>query len=131
MTLFLPEQIGAGEDNSGFVCGVNAAVDGSYIFHWLKYGYDGDDFVQKANELVYLTEDSGKVETNLLPAYIEKGLIREKYNSIVFRSQELSFDVFGNSYVIGDNSDSLFVLDMDGKIFQNTTALRENRLESR
>lgn len=115
MTLFLPEQIGAGEDNSGFVCGVNAAVDGSYIFHWLKYGYDGDDFVQKANELVYLTEDSGKVETNLLPAYIEKGLIREKYNSIVFHSQELSFDVFGNSYVIGDNSDSLFVLDMDGK----------------
>ena len=115
VTLFLPEQIGAGEDNSGFVCGVNAAVDGSYIFHWLKYGYDGDDFVQKANELVYLTEDSGKVETNLLPAYIEKGLIREKYNSIVFRSQELSFDVFGNSYVIGDNSDSLFVLDMDGK----------------
>ena len=58
------------------------------------------------------------METNLLPAYIEKGLIREKYNSIVFRSQELSFDVFGNSYVIGDNSDSLFVLDMDGKIFQ-------------
>lgn len=46
VTLFLPEQIGAGEDNSGFVCGVNAAVDGSYIFHWLKYGYDGDDFVQ-------------------------------------------------------------------------------------
>ena len=37
VTLFLPEQIGAGEDNSGFVCGVNAAVDGSYIFHWLKY----------------------------------------------------------------------------------------------
>lgn len=33
--------------------------------------------------------------------------------------------------MIGDNSDSLFVLDMDGKIFQNTTALRENRLESR
>ena len=55
------------------------------------------------------------METNLLPAYIEKGLIREKYNSIVFHSQELSFDVFGNSYVIGDNSDSLFVLDMDGK----------------
>ena len=60
-----------------------------------------------------LTEDSGKVETNLLPAYIEKGLIREKYNSMVVHSQELSFDVFGNSYVIGDNSDSLFVLDMD------------------
>ena len=116
VTVLTPEQMGAESEGSGYIVDMDVNGDNEYVFQWVSYGNnDSGNIVQRINKLVHIDENGEKKETDLLPVYLEKGLSLEKYKNIELGG-ECVCDASGNSYVRGEYFDSLFVLDMEGKL---------------
>lgn len=112
-----PEQMGF-QDFDGWVLGMDVIGDQEYIFQIISFDREeSEKSVYTYKGLAYLNQEGDIQWTNLLSFYLEKGLIEA--DRIVLGGKSCFHDALGNSYVMSDNFDELFILDRNGELLMS------------
>lgn len=108
------EQLGF-QSTDSILEGMDVIGDGNYVFRTIEFGFDEDgQFVQNYNGVTYLESDGNVQRIDLLPVFLEKGLIEEDVQGISLDG-ECVCDAAGNSYFRSKISADLYILDKEGK----------------
>lgn len=125
----IPEQLGMKE--TGRLGRMDVLRDETYAFHVLDYVREGEEYTVTENRIQYLNPEGNAGQTDLLPTYLEKGIVKKTDTSMQLGG-DCIFDGDGNSYVRSWNEDgsfeSLYILDSEGKLLLEYKAGPEEAL---
>lgn len=115
-----PEQMGLGSSSFSFVTDMDMTGEMTGALQVVGYNYDETgQFTQERNCRVWFGQEGEVQQTELLPIYLEKGISKESYKTIIL-SGDCICDGAGNSYArSGDNTNPymcLYIMDKEGKL---------------
>jgi len=112
-----------GIEESGYLTDIEVLGADSFIFQAISYGRNEDDqVVQESNCFLYTDLQSPPVKRELLPVYLEMGIVPEAQESIMLQDPtgECICDGQGNSYVrkaVGNNPwAQLYIINSDCQV---------------
>lgn len=128
-TEITPEQAGIADMDNGLLVGMDIIGPQEFAYQMIGYASDVDGRItQDVSCMIYSDFNQNIQRTDLLPAYKEKGIVEESYDTIILQG-ECICDSAGNSYVRTVNKDSfrpvIYVFDKSGVLLMEHTMPEE------
>lgn len=108
------EQLGIQEAGE-YLGKMDVLGDQSFAFHVLGYDINGEEYTIASNKIQYLDPEGGTDQADVLPVYLEKGIV-QKTNTSLWLGGDCLCDAAGNSYVRNDSLTELYILNREGKL---------------